>query len=354
MRKIICSFLTLVFAFSLAACGQSVASSPAPTQEPAPEAVQAMVEEEIPDTAYPLTLVDMAGREVTLEAPPQRLVSGYYVSSSLLIALGQQDKMVGIESKPEKRPIYQLSAPQLLELPTVGSAKEFDLEGCAALEPDLVILPLRLKDAAVTLEELGIPVLLVNPESREELQETILLVAAATGAEERAQELLDFTQSKTTELESTLANVEKKTVYLAGNSDFLRTAGDAMYQSDMIRTAGGMNVAAEITDSYWVDTSYEQLLAWNPDYIVLASDANYSVEDVLADPNLTDCTAVAEGNVCRIPGDFEQWDSPVPSSFLGSVWLSTVLHPDLCSEDACTAIINEFYETFYGFQYNKN
>ena len=101
----------------------------------------------------------MAGREVSIEAVPERIVSGYYISTSTLIALGLSDKLVGIEAKADKRPIYKLSAPQLIELPNVGTAKEFNLEGCLALEPDLVILPLKLKSAAQTLEELGIPVL---------------------------------------------------------------------------------------------------------------------------------------------------------------------------------------------------
>lgn len=88
-----------------------------------------------------------------------------------------------------------------------------------------------------------------------------------------------------------------------------------MYQSDMIRMAGGVNAAAEITDAYWAEISYEQLLAWDPDYIVLASDADYTVDDVLADQNLADCTAVVNGDVYQIPGDAEAWDSPVPAEF---------------------------------------
>ena len=56
--------------------------------------------------------------------------------------------MVGIESKSNKRPIYSLAAPEMLELPNVGTAKEFDLETCLSTEPDLVILPMKQKDTA--------------------------------------------------------------------------------------------------------------------------------------------------------------------------------------------------------------
>ena len=298
-------------------------------------------------------LTDQLGRTVTLEQTPQRIVSGYYISSSALIALGLEDKLVGIEAKANKRPIYSLSAPALIDLPNVGTAKEFDLEGCIALNPDLVILPAKLKNAAETLEQLGIPVLLVNPESGEQLEQMIALLGQATGTQERAEELLDFIAGQRENLETLLAEAEKPRVYLAGNSALLSTAGANMYQSDLMVLAGGENVAAELSDTYWAEISYEQLLAWNPEYIVLASDASYTVEEVLADPNLADCTAVKNGNVLQLPGDAEAWDSPVPSGILGSVWLAARLHGDLLPEDQAEEIIASFYETFYGFSYGE-
>ena len=302
---------------------------------------------------YPMAVVDQAGREVVIEEKPEKLVSGYYISTSLLIALGLDDQMVGIEAKANKRAIYRLSAPELMDLPSVGSAKEFDLEGCAALEPDLVILPLKLKNAAETLTDLGMDVLLVNPEDQALLGGMIDLIAAVTGTTEEAGKLKAFTATQEAMLAEKLAGAEKPTVYLAGNSNMLSTAGDAMYQSDMIRLAGGVNAAAAITDSYWVEISYEQLLAWDPAYIVLASDASYTVEDVLADPNLAACQAVVNGRVFQLPNKAEAWDSPVPSGILGAVWLANVLHPEQITQDACEALIDEYYETFYGFTYSE-
>lgn len=298
-----------------------------------------------------ITLTDQTGRQLTLAETPGRIVSGYYISSSALIALGLEDKLVGIEAKAGTRPIYARSAPALMELPSVGTAKEFDLEGCVALKPELVILPAKLKSAAETLEDLGIPVLLVNPESQQQMEQMVFLLGQATDTQDRAEALLGFIAEQREKLEALLAEGEKPRVYLAGNSSLLCTAGAGMYQSDMMLLAGGENVAAGIADTYWADISYEQLLAWNPDYIVLASDASYTVEEVLADPNLADCAAVKNGNVLRLPGDAEAWDSPVPGGILGSVWLASALHPHRMSPEDRDAIINQFYETFYGFRY---
>lgn len=367
MKRLISMLLALTILLSFAGCNKAPEATPkaAPEakteQEKAPEtAPEAEVKEEkAPETAepaslYPMTLTDQAGREVVIEEEPQKLVSGYYISTSLMIALELDDKLVGIEAKANKRPIYSLAAPELLELPNVGSAKEFDLEGCAALEPDLVVLPRKLKDAAETLEGLGIDVLLVNPENQQQLTEMIELIAAATNTQERAKQLLDFTAKQQSKLKTLLEGAPTPSVYLAGNSDLLSTAGNAMYQSALIGLAGGVNVAAELEDSYWAQVDYEQLMSWNPDYIILASDASYSPQDVLADPNLADCTAVKEGRVYQMPNQAEAWDSPVPSSILGALWMANVLHGDLLSDEECAARIDEYYETFYDFAYNEN
>ena len=357
MKRFIALCLVLSMLLTFAACGQT--EKPEETTPATVEATVPATEETLPEATeapshYPVTVTDHAGREVVIEEEPQKLVSGYYISTSALIALNLDEKLVGIEAKANKRAIYNLAAPELIDLPNVGTAKEFDLEGCAALEPDLVILPIKLKSAVETLEGLGIDVLLVNPENQELLTGMIHMIAAATNAEEEAEQLLGFTAAQESELAEALAGAETPSVYLAGNSSMLSTAGNAMYQSDMIRLAGGKNVAAEIEDTYWVEIDYEQLLTWNPEYIILASDATYTVEDVLADPNLANCAAVVSGNVYQLPNKAEAWDSPVPSGILGALWLANILHSDLLSDADCAAKIDAYYETFYNFTYSEN
>lgn len=303
---------------------------------------------------YPVTVTDQAGREVVIEREPESLISSYYITTSLLMALDLDEKLVGVEDNADYRPIYALSNPEILQMPAIGTAKELDLEKCALLAPDLAILPMKLLNSVENLEALGIPVLIVNPESRELLMETIRLVGSAATAGEKAEELIAYIAQKEAYLSDLLTGVHTPGVYLAGNSDMLRTAGDNMYQSDMIRLAGGMNVAADIDDTYWAEIDYEQLLAWNPEYIILASSAKYCVEDVLNDPNLKDCRAVREGKVFQLPCDVESWDSPVPGSFLGAMWLANVLHPELLSDTDFETIMNEYYEIFYNFSCTEN
>ncbi len=299
------------------------------------------------ESEWPVVITDHLGREVTIEEKPEKLISGYYISTSMLIALGLEDNLVGIEAKADTRPIYSLAAPQLLGLPNVGTAKEFDLEGCVALEPDLVILPTRLKDAVESLEKFKINTIAVNPEDMDLLKEALTMVGKATGTENKANELIDYYDKKLAEMKG-LA-VEEKTVYLGGNSDFLSTATGQMYQDDMIGSAGAVNVAADIDDTYWATISYEQLLGYNPDVIVIVPEAAYTKENILNDKKLAPLKAVQNDEIYVMPDSFEAWDSPVPSGILGTMWLTSVLNEKNYSFDSFKEDVVEFYETFYDF-----
>ena len=298
---------------------------------------------------YPLTVTDQTGREVTIEAQPERIVSGYYISTSACIALGLSEKMVAVEAKADSRNIYKLAAPELLSLPSVGTAKAFDLEACHAAEPELVILPKRLSDAAASLAEFGIPALLVNPEDDALLTEMILLIGEAAGESERAQTLCGTLTAQLTLCEEMTAQVEKPTALMLGVSDSLRCAPGDMFQSTLLEKAGAVNAAAEMTGGSWVEISYEQLLTMNPQVLVIPAEAAYTAQDVLADPELAGLDAVKNGRVYAMPTAFEAWDSPVPSGVLGALWLASELHPKAYAREQYVSAATELYTTYYGF-----
>lgn len=343
--------LACVMALTVTACsGNAPASSAAPESSSSAAPASSAVESAPESQAPALSVTDHLGRTVTLEKSPEKIVSGYYITSSLLIALGLTDKTVGIEAKAKSRPIYALAAPGMLDLPNVGTAKEFDLEGCLALKPDLVILPVKLKDSVEALEKAGVNVIAVNPESDKELRETIEMVGTLTGTKDRADKLLKYYDDQLSDVKTKLSTTNQPKVYLAGNSDMLSTATSKMYQDGLITNAGGVNVAGEIDDSYWATVSYEQLIAWNPDVIIIVPGASYSKEDVLNDAKLKDITAVKDGDVYQMPDSFEAWDSPVPSGILGTMWMAGVLHDNFYSFEEFQKEAAAFYGEFYGVE----
>lgn len=332
LKKIICCIS--VFALLLTGCSKQ---TDLPKQEETTE----------------IKLVDQAGRDVVLEKPAEKVVSCYYVTTYAMMALGLEDNLVGIESKADKRAIYKMAAPELIDLPSVGTLKEFNVEAAAALQPDLVIMPKKLMDHAQTLEDLGIPVLVVYPESEELLEEMLGLIGKAMNKEEKAEQLLSYYKDVRTELEEELKEETAPSVYMAGNSSYLTTAPADMYQNTMIERAKGVNAAASIKGDYWTEVSYEDILVMNPDVILLPSMAEYSVEDVINDPQLQEVTAIKNQAVYQMPKNLEEWDSPIPSGILGVYWTASVLHETAIPFEKVQQKAKEFYQTFYGFSFDE-
>lgn len=334
LKRALSLVLSLSLMFSLAACAKGTDGSSGASQ----------------DENAPIELVDQAGREIRLEEPAETLVSSYYITTYAAVALGLEDRVIGLEKKADKRPIYKLAAPELLDKPNVGSMKEFNLEAAAALEPDLILMPIKLLDKAETLTELGLTVLVVDPEDQDRLEEMLTLIATACGVKENAEKLIAYYDQQEERLDKLTDGREEPSVYLCGNSDYLTVATDEMYQSHLIDMAGGKNAASEVEGDYWTQVSYESILAMDPDYIILPAGASYGVDAVKGDEQFKDVTAVKNGRVYQMPTGIEEWDSPIPSGMLGAMWMASLLHSDVYSFEEFVADAQAFYKEFYGFE----
>ncbi len=344
MKRSLALLLSAALVLSLAACGGQESRSGTASGSANHSTTQ--------ETG--ISLVDQAGRTVTLNHPAESIVSCYYITTYATLALGVSDRVIGLEKKADTRPIYSMAAPWLLEQEQVGTMKEFNVEAVAALQPELVLMPKKLADHADTLTELGIPVLVVNPESQEQMEEMLTLIAKACGVEDKAEQLLRYYAEKRADLADRLKGEKAPRVYLGGNASYLSTATGKMYQSDLIRLANGVNVAEDLDGDYWTEISYETLLAEDPEVILLPSKADYTVDDVLADAQLQEVTAVKQGAVYQMPNQIEEWDSPIPSGMLGVLWTASVLHGDVYSTEDFRKDVSAFYQEFYGFEVDQS
>ncbi len=216
----------------------------------------------------------------------------------------------------------------------VGSGKETNIEAIAALEPDLAILSTKQGEAAETLTGLGIPTVLVEPETYDAFNELVEMLGKLCGCEAEADELAAYYASVVEKVTGLTADVEERpSVYLCGAGSYLRACAGGMYQRQMIDMAGGDCVSAELEGAKWADISAEQLAAWDPQYIFAVSYAEYTLEDIRADGALSGLRAVAEDRLYTVPSEIEAWDYPQPSSILGLLWMAHVLHPELVSEE---------------------
>lgn len=304
--------------------------------------------------ASPVTVVDTTGRTVTIPQPVDRVVSCYGISTYYLYALGAGDRVVegwyvqirGLSQAPEA---LRRMEPDLAGKLSFGTPS---LEEIVSRHPDLVLTnPEKDGDLAARLTDLGIPALQYTAESPQALKQAMLLTGEALGpqAASRARAFAAYEDGVLSRVQTAVAAIpdaKRARVYFCGNSP-LRVASGDMYQSRMVAVAGGISVSAGLK-GYWNDVNLEQALVWNPDVIVITAYGGLSVNDILDNPDWQTIPAVRAGRVYKMPSLAAAWDTPVPDSVLGILWLAQILYPDEVRVDLA-AQVRRFYETFYGY-----
>lgn len=288
------------------------------------------------------TVTDQAGRKVTFDKPAEKVISGYYIATSTVIGLGQKDKLVGVEMKAGQREIYKKAAPEVVSLPAMGNKKSFNVEAAIKTKADVAFLPVSLKSYAGKLEDAGMKVILLNPETQSEYDEAVNLIASVLGAQEEAEKYFTYRDSL---LEQYITDTGvAKSVYMAG-STLLEGAGTDMFQNGLLKQARAENVMSKAGKG-WSTIGKETLLERNPDVIFL-ENGGARVSDVLDDAALASLDAVKNKQVYEFPSTLETWDTPNLSSCLGTLWAYATLYPDNLSMDTVKQEAKDFYKTFY-------
>lgn len=226
--------------------------------------------------------------------------------------------------------------------------QEANIEELAALHPDLILASARTSwlDAAAAL---GVSILRFEGESPEALQDAMTLLGAVLGPHAAYQaEQFNAYYSRTLDaiLAQTQTIAEPVRVYFSGTNP-LRVASGDMYQTAMVEAAGAISVTADLT-GYWNDVNLEQVAVWDPDVILFVPYGGANVEAFTGAAEWSAIRAVYEGRVYRLPKLSAPWDTPVPDSILGIIWIAQTLYPDQMSLD-CAAETMTFYRLFYGY-----
>ena len=310
-----------------------------------------------------LTLVDQADRTVTINKPVERVVANSLDGFRMPVQLGAADKLVGMGQRYFTGSYdsgYVLLGvevhPELKELPDIGSWNDLNLEVVVSLKPDLLFTYTSSQDTAdVVQESTGIPAVCMGGSSWTNLKdfEIYRLAGMILGEEERAKELISYSNEKIDELKAVTSKIpdsEKPKVYLM----FWPSGGRVTrtpVNYDPLDLAGGINVAKGCvpTTSYAIDVSKEQIIAWNPDIILVHSHFFHqiSIEDVvLSDPDFQTINAVKNHRVYYTKGFSCGWDPA--TGITEAFYMAKLCYPDKFKDLDMEKEGNEVLERFYG------
>ena len=347
----------------------------------------------IPAFAQAFTVTDVAGREVSFDAPVERVILG---EGRLIYSLATIEtenpfaKVVGWRNDLWTTDLDGFNAyvekfPEAKDLPFLGNLTDGTLqtETVVTLDPDVLILTIGNKTAAeeIGLEAMleGVGVKIVYVDFREHIIDNTVpslhILGQLFGKQERATEVADFWAAQMARVTDVIEaqNPERPDVFMyraAGLVECCGTFGPDNFGL-MVDLAGGHNLGSDFLPGYTGSINPEQVIASNPDVIVVtgsnwtnsenaanyvnvgpnaaatADDSRTALAALVDAPAFTGSTAVADGDVHAIWHQFYA----SPYQFVAIQEMAKWFHPELFADIDPDATFKEFHEKFLPVAY---
>ncbi|MCC2178986.1 Fe3+-hydroxamate ABC transporter substrate-binding protein [Ruminococcus sp. AM50-15BH] len=353
-RQLLALFICLVMSVSLlTGYSETKAATEEPTQSTEQDATQ--------ETAETREITDMAGRKVTV--PTAENIKSVFSTgpvAAIFLYMVAPDKLLGWNyelNDVEKSIILD----KYQDLSNFGMGDAVNYEAVIAANPTIAINSGKINDAMVSdcdalSESLGIPVVAVDNELNNSA-EAFRFMGELLGVEDHAEELAQYAEQVFTDINalSDIPEEKKVSVYFGNGEDSLETAPRGSQHAQILDVINAVNVAdLELGDGSRVQISAEQLLAWDPDVIVVNGEpkadksGSSAAEDILSNPDYASLKAVQDQKVYGTPNAPFSWvDRPAgPNRLIGMRWFSALIYPEYIKCDI-NEEIHKFFDLFY-------
>ena len=360
--------LPAVMALTLAAGSITGCSASSAKTETAKESMQSQAEtktaeqstqaektSEAADAAGEREITDMAGRTV------ETVFSSSTVTAIFMYTLAP-DKLLGWNyelNELEKSIILE----EYHDLPNFGMGDSINYEAVIAADPTIAVNVGTINDKMISdcdklSKSLGVPVVAVDGDLSASA-EAYRFMGELLGEEEQAEKLASYAEKTFADIEKMEVPEDKKVrIYYGNGEDSLETAPAGSAHGQIIDMVNAVNVAdLEMGEGSRVQISAEQLLAWDPDVIVVNGEPKADMsgasaaEAILANPDYASLKAVQDQQVYGTPNTPFSWmDRPMgPNRIVGIRWLSGLIYPEYLNYNVDEEV-KEFFDLFYHVQ----
>ena len=366
--------LPAVMALTLAAGSITGCSASSAKTETAKESMQSQAETktaeqspqaektaEAADAAGEREITDMAGRTVVVPDEIETVFSSSTVTAIFMYTLAP-DKLLGWNyelNELEKSIILE----EYHDLPNFGMGDSINYEAVIAADPTIAVNVGTINDKMISdcdklSKSLGVPVVAVDGDLSASA-EAYRFMGELLGEEEQAEKLASYAEKTFADIEKMEVPEDKKVrIYYGNGEDSLETAPAGSAHGQIIDMVNAVNVAdLEMGEGSRVQISAEQLLAWDPDVIVVNGEPKAdtsgasAAEAILANPDYASLKAVQDQQVYGTPNTPFSWmDRPMgPNRIVGIRWLSGLIYPEYLNYNVDEEV-KEFFDLFYHVQ----
>ncbi len=269
--------------------------------------------------SFPLTIEGSDGVAVTLEAPPQRIVSLSAHATEILCAIGAGDQIVAVE-RWANCPLGSNEKPAL-------DAYQPNLEAIASYDPDFVYVFSDIDGIVEALRRAGITVLYLElPSSIDGVLEQIELFGRITGHEKEAAELVQSMRERIDAVKEKIADIDVGPRIFHELDPTYYTVAPNSFVGDFYNILKAQNIA-EGAETPYPQLSEEVIIERDPEVIILADQgADVTPETVKARPGWDQISAVKNDRICAVDPDIVS--RPGPRVVEGLEALAKCLYPE--------------------------
>jgi iron complex transport system substrate-binding protein len=271
--------------------------------------------------ASSLRFIDELGRQVVFPFPPQRIISLAPNVTEILFSLGLDEEIVGV-SIPCNFPEKARNKVQ------VGSYLNPDLERIISLKPDLIIATGvgNTRDTVERLQRFGLPTYVIFPKNFDDILRSIKHLGQINSREKEALEIVQGMQRRQQRVTEITRALPRPKVFVQIGDAPIVTIGRGSFADDLIRLAGGENIAGKEEEMY-PRLGLEEILRRAPEVILISSmDPKAEYRKIFQEwSRWKIIPAVREGRIHLIDSDLI--DRPSPRIIDGLEEMARILHP---------------------------
>lgn len=302
-------------------------------------------------------IIDQLDREVEVPDNIERVAALHFFSAKIMYSLGLEDKLVHKAIFGEEGKALAKVSPEFAALPELVNHRIVNLEELIGLNPQVVFVYASFSREDIDkFEDAGLTVVACKGETMEEALEAVQLLGEIFQCQERASGYTRYIQGQLAYIAERVAKIprnQRPKVLVTGPNSIYTVATGEMLQSVMVEAVGGINVASGLK-GFWAEVSPEQIVVWNPDYILMGSSFGPGMDvEIYRNPAFQTVNAVRNKKVFVVPSNIGWWDFPLPHATIGMLWMAKTIQPVVFSDIDMLATANEFYRRSLGFTFTE-
>lgn len=276
-----CAMMASVFT----ACGNAESTAKEDEKQESAE-VSEDKQDSTDESVYPMKF-DNYGREVTVTKKPEKVLTLGPNCTELFAALGLEDYVVGrslINHSRGPLPEFEEAVNKIPELNYSSATREAIISSGADF---IYALDWEIGDEGCNIDEVegyGMTVYVNSATTLEQQYQEILDIGKIFGVEDKAEAYVADQKAHIQAVQDKVKDQEPidVLVYDSGN-DGVFTCSGVNFESLLVGCAGGKNLFEDLNEKQWITVSYEEVLARDPDIILIHDYDSPSVEEKIAE-----------------------------------------------------------------------